>query len=161
MTSALIERRYRWPIRFFHSLYAVGKPIRIRIIPQLGIAATKAGFHCRLLIADCRLKKWCGNFLPCQSARRGGINRPVKDRLSIPRFVTPVPSRLAGEESNSEITSLKTRCQSRRRVVRPYIFINLSPFAPQMGQASGALPISIFPQTGHKKKSTSVRSFPC
>jgi hypothetical protein len=26
------------------------------------------GFHCRLLIADCRLKKSCGSFLPCQSA---------------------------------------------------------------------------------------------
>jgi hypothetical protein len=26
------------------------------------------GDDCRLLIADCRLKKWCGNFLSCQSA---------------------------------------------------------------------------------------------
>ena len=40
---------------------------------QHGIAATqRSSFHCRLLIADCRLKKWCGNSFQCPSARHGG-----------------------------------------------------------------------------------------
>jgi hypothetical protein len=30
---------------------------------------------CRLLITDCRLKKWCGSFVACQSVPPSGINR--------------------------------------------------------------------------------------
>jgi hypothetical protein len=34
-------------------------------------------------IADCRLKKWCGNFLPCQSVPLRGMNRDRQFQFAV------------------------------------------------------------------------------
>ena len=67
----------------------------------------RPGFHCRLLIADCRLKKWCGNSFQCPSA--------IGNRKSaIPAILYGLDSsRPAGREDGAESGALSRDFQER------------------------------------------------
>ena len=53
MTSALIERRYKWPMRFFHTFGALGNQAQAPVKPRKG-RQNQGGFARRNLILSPR-----------------------------------------------------------------------------------------------------------
>ena len=84
------------------------------------------------------------------------VGKPIPIRIISHLQMPRIEFSARGLEPTSNRESKKASLGSQdgrgktEEVVLPHIFINLTPIAPQIGQLSGAFPISILPQTGHK-----------